>query len=88
VLDFLEVSASSIGNKKEALKGNVLRGKPNPLKDTFRSILNPNYGARTHTKLAEGVRLSSPVPANDTPKTDTLARAYTLSKRRQANALT
>jgi len=39
--DFLEEFASSIGNKKEALKERILRGKPNPLQDTFRKHFEP-----------------------------------------------
>ena len=39
--DFLEEFASSIGNKKEALKEKIFRGKPNPLKDTFRKHFEP-----------------------------------------------
>ena len=39
--DFLEEFASSIGNKKEALKEKILRGKPNPLQDTFRKHFEP-----------------------------------------------
>lgn len=34
--DFLDEFASSIGNKKETLREKVLKGKPNPLQDTFR----------------------------------------------------
>ena len=39
--DFLEEFASSIGNKKEAMKEKILRGKPNPLQDTFRKHFEP-----------------------------------------------
>ncbi len=39
--EFLEEFASSIGNKKEVLKEKILRGKPNPLQDTFRKHFEP-----------------------------------------------
>ena len=39
--DFLEEFASSIGNKKEALKEKILRGKPNLLQDKFRKHFEP-----------------------------------------------
>ena len=39
--DFLDEFASSIGGKKEALKERILRGKPNPLQDTFRKHFEP-----------------------------------------------
>jgi hypothetical protein len=41
VPDFLEEFASSIGNKKEALKEKILKGTPNPLHDTFRKHFAP-----------------------------------------------
>jgi hypothetical protein len=41
VPEFLEEFASSIGNKKEVLKEKILRGKPNPLQDTFRKHFEP-----------------------------------------------
>jgi hypothetical protein len=34
--DFLEEFASSIGGQKETLKERILKGKPNPLQDTFK----------------------------------------------------
>jgi hypothetical protein len=39
--DFLEEFASSIGDKKEAMKERILRGKPNPLEDRFRKHFEP-----------------------------------------------
>ena len=39
--EFLEEFASSIGNKKEVLKEKILRGKPNPLQDTFGKHFEP-----------------------------------------------
>jgi hypothetical protein len=41
VPDFLDEFASSIGGQKEILKEKILRGKPNPLKDTFRKHFEP-----------------------------------------------
>jgi len=39
--DFLDEFASSIGNKREALKEKILKGKPNPLQDTFKKHFAP-----------------------------------------------
>jgi len=39
--DFLDEFASSIGGQKETLKERILRGKPNPLQDTFRKHFEP-----------------------------------------------
>lgn len=39
--DFLEEFASSVGDKKEAMRERILRGKPNPLEDKFRKHFEP-----------------------------------------------
>jgi hypothetical protein len=39
--DFLDEFASSIGDKKETLREKVLKGTPNPLRDTFRKHFEP-----------------------------------------------
>ena len=39
--DFLDEFASSISGQKETLKERILRGKPNPLQDTFRKHFEP-----------------------------------------------
>jgi len=39
--DFLDEFASSIGCQKETLKERILRGKPNPLQDTFKKHFSP-----------------------------------------------
>jgi hypothetical protein len=39
--DFLEEFASSVGNKNEAMKEKILKGKPNPLQDAFRKHFEP-----------------------------------------------
>jgi hypothetical protein len=39
--DFLEEFASSVGDKKEAMKEKILRGKLNPLEDRFRKHFEP-----------------------------------------------
>lgn len=41
--DFLDEFASSVGDKKEALKAKILKGTPNPLHDDFERYLNSNW---------------------------------------------
>ena len=41
--DFLEEFASSIGNEKEVLKERILKGKPNPLQETFKKHFLPQW---------------------------------------------
>ena len=48
--EFLEEFASSIGNKKEVLKEKILRGKPNPLQDTFRKHFEPLWTPLENTR--------------------------------------
>jgi hypothetical protein len=43
VPDFLEEFASSIGNKKEALKEKIMKGTPNPLHENFEGYFNSNW---------------------------------------------
>jgi hypothetical protein len=41
--DFLDEFASSIGNKKEALKEKILKGTPNPLNENFERYFTSNW---------------------------------------------
>jgi hypothetical protein len=47
--DFLDEFASSIGCQKETLKERILRGKPNPLQDTFKKHFSPLWRPLTNT---------------------------------------
>ena len=47
--DFLDEFASSIGCQKESLKERILRGKPNPLQDTFRKHFEPLWRPLANT---------------------------------------
>lgn len=49
--DFLDEFASSIGSQKEPLKEKILRGKSNPLQDTFRKHFEPLW--KPLTNIAE-----------------------------------
>jgi hypothetical protein len=49
VPDFLDEFASSIGCQKETLRDRILKGKPNPLEDTFRKHFSPLWRPLTKT---------------------------------------
>jgi len=48
VPDFLDEFASSIGCQRETLKEKILRGKPNPLQNTFRKHFSPLWRPLTN----------------------------------------